>query len=499
MSSASFKLSIPGMNLEARSEDATKEDVVKKTKFGSEQKIKDDGYKAGRQNEPPTTSLSLDVNENEIFSAFQFSSSRFGEHIDHILHLMRNELGKAVANTKPSPEPLFALTTELQRIKIRNEERLRQLYLDYDEKLRDLRYFQKQNGIFRAPNYSTVTDKTISVALMLILIFVESGINAAFFTEVGGAGLVLGFVIAAGVSIVNVIIPFFCGFFALRNVRSHSHAVRVFSMVAILITAVIIFWFNVGVANYRESGQEQNIPDLANRIVENPFGLEQPQSYLLFFVGVMVALAAFVKGYYFDDAIPGYAGVARRHDAARDAYFSAIAKLKDSLLSASISKEITRLLSDSDKFKRQVLRAKQLINGYNGVINFARERHEMYHTGLVHYLKVYRGANCAVRTHPAPARFEEFPELRPMDLKPLDQETLSKVNDQELHLEVLDKAMHDAEARVQEALGEFQGSGDQYMQENISQLREKMSVYKPIKDFHDSDDRNESDDTGENL
>lgn len=191
-----------------------------------------------------------------------------------------------------------------------------------------------QNALQRQAFYPDVTRKFLKWSILILLIVIEGILNAVFFAKGISTGLIGGFVYAASFSFVNVFLAYLWGRFAIPNCN-HIKLIRqyfgAFSVLAALATAIGI---GLLIAHFRDAlGSDlANAPRMAlESLRQEPLGLQEVHSWILFGISVVFALIALGDAYSMDDPYPGYGAISRRARQAFDDYITELGGVRDAL------------------------------------------------------------------------------------------------------------------------------------------------------------------------
>lgn len=199
----------------------------------------------------------------------------------------------------------------------------------------DLDRFRREHDLNRRePHYPDRSKRILMFGILAILFVVESGANSAFLAEGHELGLIGAWVVAFGISAVNIGTAF--GFFGptsryLGHVDRWRRRLAWFGMVLYIFLA---FGVNLGVAHYREvSGNLMGEAgfEVVSRMAENPFALRDAESWLLFLLGVLFSGIAFYEGRTFDEVYPGYGRRDRSMREARAEYLRVLDDAREEL------------------------------------------------------------------------------------------------------------------------------------------------------------------------
>lgn len=247
--------------------------------------------------------------------------------------------------------------------------------VEVDKRVKDLTKFRAENRLSRSPDYPDSGSRVFWFGLVAILFVFESVANSAFLAKGNELGLVGAYTVAFGISIANLVPPFFFfGPFSRNFVhRKAWRCALAFACAAVYATYAFIL--NLGVAHYREvSGQLMGDAGVAviSRITEAPFNLQDAQSWLLFLIGIVFSLIAFADGWKLDDAYPGYGKLDRLERKARDDHGAAQDETSEALktIREKAIDEIKRIAHDAERKPRERLRivkdGERLIEEFDG-------------------------------------------------------------------------------------------------------------------------------------
>lgn len=163
------------------------------------------------------------------------------------------------------------------------------------------------------------------VALLFLLWLVESAANAFFFAEGSTAGLVGGFVLAGGLSFINLALATAFAGVTLPNSGHRRWAQRLvlgFTGSTALLAALVVV--NLVIAHFRDAfakaqGAPVDFRVVLDGVAASPFALATAESWMLFLFGLILATLAIWKVSTLRDPYPGFGAIASRCEAAHDA------------------------------------------------------------------------------------------------------------------------------------------------------------------------------------
>lgn len=204
----------------------------------------------------------------------------------------------------------------------------------YQRLRREFHDFRDANDIDRQPAGPSVPWRSVMIAILVAIFLAESLLNATFLAVGSEAGLLGGYGIAFGFSLINVAAPFF-GF---GNIFRWVHHVTVWKKaLALFLTGVYVvcaFGWNLALAHWREASgdlSEEVGAEALRRLMESPFGLQDLESWLLVAMGLFFSAVAFLEGYKFYDAYPGYGRKDQKMREARNVYYDRREEVVDQL------------------------------------------------------------------------------------------------------------------------------------------------------------------------
>ena len=183
-----------------------------------------------------------------------------------------------------------------------------------------LRDFRKKNKLKR--NAEEPPSLAMGWGWIVLAALVETGINAFTLSDAHPDGLFGVGLEVLFFTICNMGIALILGTFFVRQLH-HINSIRQFIFGPIVaLTSLLIFVLNLSFAHYRDallvfSRAELSDSDFftqapkvfgngINNLLENPFALSDPKSFLLFILGCLLAFVAAYKAYRLDDPYPGY-------------------------------------------------------------------------------------------------------------------------------------------------------------------------------------------------
>lgn len=150
---------------------------------------------------------------------------------------------------------------------------------------------------------------------LLLLLVIESALNGSFLAVGSAQGLVGGTSVALAFSALNVGGAFAAATLGARLLVHRKVFLKLLGAVATAFWIAMTFALNLALAHYREvAGALANLPgqEVISRLRDAPFSLNDIESWVLFGIGILFAVAAFVDSLLLFDPYFGYGTVEKR-------------------------------------------------------------------------------------------------------------------------------------------------------------------------------------------
>jgi hypothetical protein len=271
----------------------------------------------------------------------------------------------------------------------------------------ELAFFRKQHGLARAARVSEGPVYWLKISFLIFLFIVETILNGVFLAKGSELGIIGGITEAMSFSFLNLGIALLAAIFCVRLVTHRSAFVKIVGTVSILAYAALAIVLNLALAHYREvSGTliDQAGPLVMNRLREDPLNLSDIKSWLLFGIGLLFSLGAFIDGWYFKDPYPGYSGVEKRLRTARDRYVTRkqdlIEGLKD--IRDDHNEKVEEIIKNLSGRRREY---SAIIDHRGKMLALFAQHQDHLERAANMLLRKYREANTKARSEPAPKHF----------------------------------------------------------------------------------------------
>ena len=359
------------------------------------------GYDAGQRGSPPTDA-GHDPNEQQIVEAIEdrirdAHAALMDQRKEAEQHLAETRTGAPTGDVHAAVKDAESRFNQVAQT---TRPELEDLRLETEKRRTELSKFRREHELTnREPDYPDSGRRWLMVGILMILFFLESFANAAFLAKGNELGLVGAYVVAFGISLLNIGSSFLIFGPVSRYLAHISVWQRVLAGICMVVYAGLAFALNLGVAHYREvSGDLIGDAGVAvvRRVLESPLGLQDAESWLLLGIGLLFSLVAFIEGRTFDDTYPGYG---RRDRSVRAAFENHLATMD------SVSQELDEIRERAlDNVKRIAHDVRRQPEELRRIVEDCRRRLAEFDNHADHLQKVgetliseYREANRTAR------------------------------------------------------------------------------------------------------
>lgn len=427
---------------------------------------------AGHKNEPHSSDRDLDETQRALIDetqAFVAITTRLaGAEITERTNAMRAltpmglDTGLERANIR----------RQVAEAKDRSRDDLDLAFADRQRALRDLRAFEEHNGL--GPLSAIYKDdRAIFIAGLVLLVLGESVFNAFAFEELQERGLVGGLMLAISVGLANVVMGLGTGFLGWRLMAHRQWPLKLLGslITVVLLTAALALHLALG--DLREAITQDAKAQIDFLVILTPrrwFAYHSVPPFVLFAVGLATFCIAALKGrggswgivapYWHHDVMD------RRFRVANRIFEDARENLKAGLQNAfdgELAKLRSRIASETSQLadiRRLAAEAQGIERTLSDSIADEIGRQQIWQ-------RMYRDRNRAVRTTPAPAYFDSYPEFAEWRATRLDLSELSKLaeaaeamlaHNRERLAELQERILEEQVATVESLLTMFAGS-----------------------------------------
>lgn len=310
-----------------------------------------------------------------------------------------------------------AATETIGAFKAETQQRLNDLTLERDNVIASRRFLDRFRRDHRLDRPAQVPEShVLHFAVILLILVVESVLNGLFFAKGSDYGLLGGASQALIIALLNVGMAFAAGRGAAPLLNHRSSVVKAIGAGALTLYLLMAAGYNLAVAHFRDAataaataagfaGADDAARVALETLLAAPLAVADFESWILFGVGLLFALAALIDGYVWDDPYPGYGRQSRHsrqlHEDYIDKCEEAIEALKEisDRSSANLETTLEKVRQHRREYDAALISRARLIRQYRAHLDYLE-------TVANKLLALYRAANVRARgARPAPRSF----------------------------------------------------------------------------------------------
>ena len=374
-------------------------------------KLAQRGQERGAQSRPPADAQIFDDVEHQVLERIaahkQDAHSLYLDHLqtyDHRLAALNfEERFATIQQAAPEAVGDFRAEAALGRDELFG---LRRQVWD-SERERD--HFRARNKIARHARLSTPARTIFKVGVLAVLLVIEIVMNGAFLAKSNESGLLGGAVQAVSFAILNIVASFLCGLVPIRLLNRRQVTLKFIGLISLFAYLAFAVALNLTLSHLREM-QPTITGDIGHevlvRLIQQPFVLNDVNSWVFFCIGFIFSLVAMADGLLFTDPYFGYGALEGRCIEARNQYTDGKASLIENLrqIRDDASQAMTEAAKDLSKRRGEydaILQARARL-----CQRFIEHQNQIERSARV-LLSIYREANQAARSQPVPGYFSQ--------------------------------------------------------------------------------------------
>lgn len=368
------------------------------------------GAEKGTKNQPSQDSQIPDEIESQIQERIEAAKSTANEAAENQILTYNERIsnldfeGHFSELRQAGPLAISDIQAQIQRGL--NEMNIRRRKLLDVEK--DFSYFRKHNGLeYRTAKLTTSTGTFLRFLIILIMVVIETYFNGTYLAKGSSQGLIGGVIEAASFAILNIGFSVILTLYVIKQIVRKGFVWKIAGLIGIIAWLAVVLVINLGLAHYREVAAtfaEGAGSDILVRIIENPLGLVELESWMLFAIGALFATVTLVDVITFSDIYPGYTKRRMRWDEEQEDYKDEFDSLTQEL------DDIKEDYNDNLKAIGNALSSRQreldnIMSGRNRLASLYSSHHEQLQRAANSLFSYYFEANRSARTMPVPERF----------------------------------------------------------------------------------------------
>jgi hypothetical protein len=377
----------------------------------------DKAAEEGKRNYPAPSAQAPIGDERLVNQIFEEATSNFYKYASDVIAEKDSIFNKSATTARDDLEECLLLPEkfeqELSKAVSQNRATIDAEKAKFERASREFEIFQTKNNLLdRNAKKVTSAQRMLKFSLVCLCVVIEGVINAGLFATNLDGGWVAGLLQAMISSSINVLFSYICGYALIPYVNHVFLPKKIFGIFSVVFWACATFVIALAIAHYRDALQtEGNAAVIAvQTMLENPLGLTDMISWLLFAVTLLMGTFAMFDGYTMRDPYPGYAEATEKMDKARhrwSLYFSAVQdgfnKLRETYLDKlKITKQ--KAANELANMKAVAQDKQQTLKRYELAIASAP-------TTCNTLIQRMRSANSKYRTQPEPKYFSEDPDF----------------------------------------------------------------------------------------
>lgn len=383
------------------------------------------GIEQGAKSLPAASAQSLDTYETQLQAEAQRLAA--SEHADYLKKHGSKlktiaEINDALSQTSVNCETLLddrPLSETVSHAQEQQRAVLVKLREDQLQREAELKAYRSLNAITERAVYPE--NLWLPYLWLVPIVFIETVGNAFFYAN--EQGLLGGAFVAFVVSVVNLAIAFGLGAtFRYKNMAAGSH--KLLGLGAMFLAVIIAIYFNAIFSAYRseyqlivdqasleESGAAfKRAMTAAGYIFVGRLPSRDLMSFVMFFIGLVLSVVAFRKGYACDDRYPGHGKRDRLYAEATKKYDAELEIVRLKVL-GEIQRRVTEMAAVKGQLMQTKARLDQVKNAAEMEASTLRSTLAQLQRDFALVLNTYRQKNVSVRPIKAPEYFSETPDV----------------------------------------------------------------------------------------
>ncbi|EJB02323.1 hypothetical protein Rleg9DRAFT_7359 [Rhizobium leguminosarum bv. trifolii WSM597] len=378
-------------------------------KMGSTLDLRERGHENGKLNRPVPSAASLDEVEQRIVGRIEEEKASSYQILEDQFQTFEGRLrnldfeGQFGLIRQANASTLSDFKAEIAS----GVDELHGLRRDLGAAEDEMSSFKAKHKLDRAAKVSSTAAQIFKVSLIVFLVVFEMVMNGSFLAKGSEQGIVGGVTEAIAFAVLNIGSALLLSVYCVRFLVHRSLFFKLLGFLGLAAYICIAIAVNLALAHYREVSATVFTgagAEVISRLRNAPLGLTELSSWMLFAVGLLFSVIAFIDGCYLTDPYPGFAGVRKRLDNARKHYIERKLDLIDNLRDIRDDhnvkiEEILRDLSSRRQECAAIIAHRTRTTGLFGEYQASLER-----TANA-LLTIYRDANRATRSEAEPAYF----------------------------------------------------------------------------------------------
>ncbi|TCP80829.1 hypothetical protein C8J31_11470 [Rhizobium sp. PP-CC-2G-626] len=378
-------------------------------KLGRTLELSELGDAGGKSNKPPKSARALDETEQRIVSrieeekkaSYQVLEDQF-QHFEERLNNLDFQ-GQFGLIRQANYTSLSDFKAEVAV----GQNQLHGLRRGLQEVERELDFFKKKHGLQRAAKVSSPGLMFFKIAFLIFLLLLETTLNGSFLAKGSEQGILGGVTLAFTLASLNIGCALLLSFFAVRFLVHKSAFLKFLGFIGLGVYVCLAVLINLSLAHYREvsaTALDDAGTQVMARLFSATFGLTDINSWVLFGLGLLFSVLAFIDGCVIVDPYPGFGNIQKRVNAARSEYNTEVEDLIENLkeIRDEHNEKVEMIIRDLSQRRQE---SQAIIGHRTRVAGLFKEHQNQLERTANALLTVYREANRKTRTEPEPKYF----------------------------------------------------------------------------------------------
>lgn len=367
------------------------------------------GRARGAEEQPPADSTSFDAVETEIVEQVTAAQKAAHDELENQLtgfraRLIDLDFEARFSGIKDVAQSGLADLKAEQQMGLDDLHGLRRELTEAEAYLTE---FRRQHRINRPAKINTKLGTTLKWLIVVLIFLGELVTNGYFLSRGAELGLAGGVLQAALFAFLNVGVPLLIAIKGLPFLTHRNWFAKLWGLLWLVFFLAFTTVLNLGLAHYREAGadtlQGAGI-EVMRRLMEAPLTMSDFESWVLFGLGVFFSTIALIDGYSLNDSFPKFQEISDGRRKAQDRYAEMRRTRIQDLM--DVREQYQDAVSElrGDLSRRRTEHEAIIAHRARQLTLFGQYQSQL-ETAANTLLRVYRDANIAARTTPAPPHF----------------------------------------------------------------------------------------------
>lgn len=271
----------------------------------------------------------------------------------------------------------------------------------------ELNVFKEKHGLQRAAKLTSPAFTFFKWTLILLLLLIETALNGSFLAKGSQQGILGGVTEAFTFALLNIGSALLLAIYGARLILHRSWFLKFLGLAGVALYIALAGAINLALAHYREVSADTFTAvgrEVMQRILTDPLGLMDLNSWTLLGLGLICSLVAFIDGCTMTDPYLGFAGTQKRVNAARSEYVERKHELIENLkeIRDEHNQKVEEIIRDLSQRRAEF----QAIIAHRGrLASLFVEHQNQLERSANSLLTIYREANRQTRTANEPRYF----------------------------------------------------------------------------------------------